>query len=641
MSKKLGMGKGRHHEAVTHEKVYSETVAHKHVPGRAYTHDDPTVKLITMIGGGFFNEPKYYDTNRPTVDFYRELREKGCISSVITDAMGLSEQAREVIETAHKVAQGPNPEDLLVIAAWARDTKKGLKLRYTPQIMLALAAANEKTKPFVPVYSTAIIQRADEIRSVFAAFRHLFHTKDTGTGLYKGTIPHSLRKALALAFAEEGLYGLIKYNTDDRPTFGDVLLMLRGSDIGKYLEKRIGKSRQHWPVSKSMFEYLVNGKVGEDAPKMLKLREQFFKLKKVEEVTPKLLEGAGLTWENVISHFGSTKEAWEMCIPLMAEMALVRNLRNFEKVSISKDAWDKVHAKCTSIMDTEQLPFRFFSAEKQVGSTNAKSVTDAMLDNACMNVPDLPGVTVIFTDNSGSATGCAVSGKSKMRVADAGNTLGAIIAKRFGRRAMMGVFGDCLIWVPFSPSDSCMAIKKYIDQCAQSGDRGKLKALTVMSGKYDILTGSSGRYGGGVGGGTETGLWCGIHDLTERKVHVDRIIICSDFCCYTKGDAVNCGHDMTRCFGEGGDKATIQSMIEKYRKKVNPNCWVHSIDLQGYGQAQIKSGSKKAQLLSGWSEQVFTLIRAVELGDEQVQQVQGEPVEVPTIELLRKMYKRS
>ena len=52
---------------------------------------------------------------------------------------------REVLETATAVANGESPEDLLVIAAWARDTENGLKLRSTPQIMLALAAAPRKT----------------------------------------------------------------------------------------------------------------------------------------------------------------------------------------------------------------------------------------------------------------------------------------------------------------------------------------------------------------------------------------------------------------------------------------------------------------------------------------------------------------
>ena len=625
MTTKLGIKKTR---GRSHAAVKEKTVAHKHVPGRAYEIDDPTTKLITMIGGGFFNEPKYYDTNRDPVDFYAELRATGKISSVIVDKMGLSEQAREVIQTANHVAEAA-PEDLMVIAAWARDPEHGLKLRYTPQIMLALAAANQQTKPFVAKYARSVIRRADEIRHVFAAYRHLFCGKKSG--LYHGAIPHCLRRALSVAFASQSIYGLLKYNSADRPTFGDILLTLGGKGDKKFLERMLDREFDGgFPLRKPMFEYLVNGKITDGAPGMLKARQEFFALKKIKDVTKELLDAAGLTWENIVSQFGSSKEVWEMAIPYMGEMALVRNLRNFEEAKLSEAAWDAVYEKCNSVADTRQLPFRFFAADRATTSTNAKSVSNKMLDNACQNVPGLTGVTAIFVDNSGSAVGCSMSGKSSMCVSDAGNTLGAIIAKKVGRKCHVGVFGDSLIWVQFAETDSCMAIKREIDLVANHGDRRKLGALAIDS---HWLSGS------GVGGGTETGLWCGIHDLTKRKVHIDRFIICSDFCCYTQGDAYNCGHQMNRYFGKGGSDATIQSMINRYRMAVNPDAWVHSIDLQGHGQAQLDTGAKRVQCLSGWSEQVFSLIQAAEAETEQRVQVSDEPVEVPTIELLRQRYR--
>jgi hypothetical protein len=131
---KLGMKKG-----TVHDRAADEQVAHVHVPGRAYNVADPVTKLIHTIGGGFFNEPKYYDTNRSYLEFMVELLTTGKISSTIKDEKGLTEQAREVMETATAVANGESPEDLLIIAAWARDTENGLRLRTTPQIMLALA----------------------------------------------------------------------------------------------------------------------------------------------------------------------------------------------------------------------------------------------------------------------------------------------------------------------------------------------------------------------------------------------------------------------------------------------------------------------------------------------------------------------
>src|SRR3569623_595990 len=90
---------------MSHAEVFAEQVPHRHVPGVAYEVAAATAKLIHTIGGGFFNEPKYYDTNRSAAAFYAELLATGRIASTITDESGLTEQAREVLETAAAVAR--------------------------------------------------------------------------------------------------------------------------------------------------------------------------------------------------------------------------------------------------------------------------------------------------------------------------------------------------------------------------------------------------------------------------------------------------------------------------------------------------------------------------------------------------------
>lgn len=241
-------------------------------------------------------------------------------------------------------------------------------------------------------------------------------------------------------------------------------------------------------------------------------------------------------------------------------------------------------------------------------------------------VADLPGVTLVLTDNSGSAVGCAISGKSKLRVSDAGNMLEAILAKKMGRRAILGVFGDSLIWVKFNQADSCLAIKNQIDAIAHHEERSEHGALAIP----DFKTGA------GVGGGTETGLWFGVDDITKKKVHVDRIIFLSDLCCYTQGDdgtAQNCGVNMEEYFGK---KATMQSMVDKYRQAVNSECFVYSVNLNGHGQSQLRPSGDRTHLLSGWSEKLLDMIRELEAGNQE----QGQPVEVPVIEVLRGRYGR-
>jgi hypothetical protein len=627
-----------------HDAAHTETVAHKHVPGRAYEINDATQKLIHMIGGGFFNEPRYYESGRSYTDFRQQLATDGKITKTVLDKMGLNEQARELINTAVEVAQGDNPEDLLIIAAWARDKKHGLKLRSTPQIMLTLASVEKKTQPFVRRYTPLIVDRIDEARQVFAAIRHLFQGGDK---LHKGSLPHCIRKGLGQVLADASPYELFKYNSDEKPTMKDVLLMVSGSkklpkrkcvvkdannepvkDTNGNVQKAVATGG--WPLSKPMFEYIVNGKITDDAPEIIKVREQFFALSSLSQVTDEMIQKAGLTWENITSKFGGKKEVWERCIPIMGEMALTRNLRNFEEAKISKEAWDAVYEKIGKVLETNQLPFRFFAALKNTTSTEARTLVSMQLDQSCQNVPDLSGVTVVLCDNSGSAVGATVSGKSDMRVSDAGNTLGAILCKKMGRNAKMGVFGDSLVWVPFNAADSCLTIKQKIDAVAQTEERSKNGALAIDGWKKGI----------GVGQSTETGLWWAIHDLTENKVKVDRIVMLSDLCCYTQGD-VNCGQNMSKYFGKGGEKATIQSMIDRYRREVNPGCFAYSVNLHGYSQSQLKPNGERNYLLSGWSEQIFSIMRDTEAGIAQIEQAEeAEPVEVPTIQILRDRYKR-
>lgn len=596
------------------EKIMKGTLAHKHVPGRAYEVSNPTEKLIHMIGGGFFNEPRYYGDNSK-------------------DDEGLSEQAKEVIQAIQDVANSDSPEDLLLIASWARDPEKGLKLRTTPQVMLAIAAANKNTQPFVRKYSSSIMRRVDEVRQVFAAFRHLNQNFEKKEDLskksankdrskifrgHRGSLPHSLRKGIAEVLSKTSIYELLKYNSDESPTLRDVLLMVGGSSKLPSRKNEKGEiQKDGWPVSKGVFEYIVNNKVTEDAPEMIKSRDVFFKLENLSEVTPYLVKQAGLTWENITSKFGTSKEVWDLCIPLMGEMALTRNLRNFEDAKISKASWDLVYNKLGKVENTVQLPFRFFTALKNTKSTEAHTLVARQLDQSCQNIPELLGTTVVLVDNSGSAVGATVSKNSEMRVSDAGNTLAAIVAKRMGRNAMIGAFGDSCIWIPINQMDSCVTIKETIDRIAQTEERSKHNALAIPAYKK----------GAGVGQSTETGLWWALDDLTKRGIVVNRIILLSDLCCYTQGDN-NCGVNMTTYFGKD---ATIQGMVERYRRIVNPNTSVYSINLAGYSQAQVKG--KNTHLLSGWSEQIFSMIR-----DLEIETPQQTPVEVPAMAVLKERY---
>jgi len=99
-----------------------------------------------------------------------------------------------------------------------------------------------------------------------------------------------------------------------------------------------------------------------------------------------------------------------------------------------------------------------------------------------------------------------------------------------------------------------------------------------------------------------------------------------------QGD-VNCGHDLKKYLGSS--RATVQSLIDLYRLRVNREVKVYSINLAGYGQSQVRPQGEGVHLLSGWSEKLFGLIRELE-GPE------GRPgIPIPAIEVLRARYRRT
>lgn len=112
------------------------------------------------------------------------------------------------------------------------------------------------------------------------------------------------------------------------------------------------------------------------------------------------------SWERLGSWLpgGMDREAWELVIPQMGYMALLRNLRNFDAAGISDEVADRVSARISSadeVAKSRQLPFRFLSAYRHSGIRWHYPLEQA-LRHSLANVPELSGKTLIMVDCSGS-----------------------------------------------------------------------------------------------------------------------------------------------------------------------------------------------------------------------------------------------
>jgi hypothetical protein len=116
----------------------------------------------------------------------------------------------------------------------------------------------------------------------------------------------------------------------------------------------------------------------------------------------------------------------------MGVMALVRNLRNFDRAGVSDGVAATVAARLADpgeIARSRMFPFRFLAAYRAAPSLRWAWPLERALDHSLTGVPALTGRTLILVDRSGSMFG-PVSPKSGLDRADSAAIFGAALALR-------------------------------------------------------------------------------------------------------------------------------------------------------------------------------------------------------------------
>lgn len=153
----------------------------------------------------------------------------------------------------------------------------------------------------------------------------------------------------------------------------------------------------------------------------------------LRERGPEVLADGGYTWERLAGWLpgGMDAEAWEAIIPNMGYMALLRNLRNFEKVGVSDTVLDAVAARIADpaeVAKSRQLPFRFWSAYKNAGDRFTYPIAKA-LEASVENVPSFSGRTLVMVDTSSSMRR-PISEKSTVEAVEVAALFGAAVSAR-------------------------------------------------------------------------------------------------------------------------------------------------------------------------------------------------------------------
>lgn len=530
--------------------------------GEAYAISNPSLRLLTMIGSSFWNEPQYYG----------DAPEAERID-------GLSDESTRVVATAREVARSENPRDLLALALWARTE---MNVRTTPQVLLAVAAAEPATKRFVRAYTPRVVQRADEIRQAFAAYLAL-HAKGVAANAHGQKLPNSLKRGLADAFERFSEAQIMKYDSDVRPTFRDVLRMVdRGKD---------------WPLPQALQRYLLTGEVTDPgAMPTVAARKALAKKTSLDEEARVLIRASHANWEVVVSQFGSRKDVWEAVLPQMGYMALLRNLRNLAQAGVDLAPALARIADPRAVAESRQLPFRFYTAYRmmEVGGLLTTRVADALEDalaHATGALPKLPGVTVVAADNSGSMDS-PLSAQSVVTRRQAANLLAAITMRRCDEGHVV-TFADTAALVPIASRDGLVTNATRVTKTSVGGSTNAHAAVELM---------------------------------IERRLRADRLIVFSDM----------------QCWNSAGTPATLAGAVRRYRSAVNASLVVHSVDLAGYGLSAVVPDDPRTHLVSGTSEKVLRMIADFEAalaGNAAKPDARERPrVALPTLEDIRARY---
>jgi len=296
----------------------------------------------------------------------------------------------------------------------------------------AVDASNTLTMPARPTTRQIIgaaLQRADEPGEMLAYW----------TAHYGRKIPQPVKRGVADAVRKlYSEYSLLKYDTASHGwRFADVLDLThpkpatpaQGALFVHALDRRHGREWDGHPAQ------------GESLPMVAAnyhFRQSIAHGNVALFTDPDLLKAAGMTWEDALSLAGNKidkRKLWEAMIPSMGYMALLRNLRNFDEAGVSDEVADQVAQRLTDpaqVARSRQLPFRFYSAYVEVPSDRWRHPLGKALDVALVNLPKLPGRTLVLIDTSGSMTGCTISEKSKVTAAAAAAVLGIALAKSQG-----------------------------------------------------------------------------------------------------------------------------------------------------------------------------------------------------------------
>lgn len=311
-----------------------------------------------------------------------------------------SGQARidRIVSLVHGITK-KDPDWMERFVAWLRGPDANIR---TASIIIAaeyVAAGGPNGRKVID----SVCQRAEEPAEVLSWWMQNHYGWETGTHpIPSPKLPQALRKGLSDAVRRlYNEYTAMKYNGSGNALgMAEVLNLIHPKPVDDH--------------QSALFSYIIDRSYGNDVVTdglpMIAANHALRDLTPAQfrkQMDADAMKKAGVTWEQVAGYLGGGWDAaaWEAVIPTMGYMALLRNLRNFEKAGISTAMQDYVIQRLTDpegVANSRQLPFRFLSAYKNVASHTYTRALEQALDLSVSNITAFQGKTLAVVDVSGS-----------------------------------------------------------------------------------------------------------------------------------------------------------------------------------------------------------------------------------------------
>lgn len=213
------------------------------------------------------------------------------------------------------------------------------------------------------------------------------------------------------------------------------------------------------------------------------------------------------------------------------------------------------------------------------------------MDASVANAEAIPGRTLIAVDVSGSMT-WNISENGNMRASDVALVLAAML-RRISGEAVLVTF-DTTLREPALPIEA--GILRTVSSIPVNGGGTNL-ALPLQWALKENEKARSQAFN----------RFRMSMPLPEHNVRFDRMIMLSD-------NEINFGY-----------QRTVQHLADEYRNTVNPNFWIHAIDMMGYGTQQFIG--PRTNIIAGWNETILSFIMQAERGmGGMVETIQNYPL---------------